>query len=142
MILIVTYHLKGTKDYHDFYEVVKTQGKWWHYLASTWLLSTTRIPQEVVDAIHPQMDPQDLLFVCELAPRYQGWLPKQAWDWINAELQQPSLFPPLVGAPQPAPSPFKLAPIPATPSVFTPVSPLGKIPSLADILGGKTSEKK
>ena len=88
MILIVTYDLRSPKDYHEFYEAVKLQGKWWHYMASTWLLSTTKTPQEVVDAIFPHMDPQDLLFVCELTNKYQGRLPKVAWDWINAELPE------------------------------------------------------
>jgi len=84
-ILIVTYDLRSPKDYHDFYEVVKQQGKWWHYMASTWLLSTHKTPQEVADAIFPYMDSQDLLFVGDLGTRYQGRLPKPAWDWIQAE---------------------------------------------------------
>jgi hypothetical protein len=88
MILIVTYDLRSPKDYHEFYETVKLQGKWWHYMASTWLLSTQKTPQEVVDAILPHMDTQDLLFVCELTNKYQGRLPKVAWDWINAELPE------------------------------------------------------
>jgi hypothetical protein len=90
MILIITYDLRSPKDYHDFYEAIKgqgTEGKWWHYMASTWLLSTSKTPQEVVDAIRPKLDPQDFLFVCELNPNYQGWLPKPAWDWLNAELR-------------------------------------------------------
>jgi hypothetical protein len=88
MILVVTYDLRSPKDYHEFYEAVKLQGKWWHYMASTWLLSTTKTPTEVVDAIFPHMDPQDLLFVCELTNKYQGRLPKVAWDWIKAELPE------------------------------------------------------
>jgi hypothetical protein len=90
MILIVTYDLKSPKDYHDFYEVLKAQadrGRWWHYMASTWLISTSKTPQQILDAIHPQMESQDLVFVCELAPNYQGWLPKEAWEWINSELR-------------------------------------------------------
>lgn len=112
MILIITYDLRSPKDYHDFYEAIKaqgTEGKWWHYMASTWILNTQKSPQEVVDAIHPLMDSQDFLFVCELSPRYQGWLPKPAWDWINSELKQPtgyeSSLNTLLGLPQPQPSP-------------------------------------
>lgn len=89
MILIITYDLKTPKDYHDFFEAIKAQGeqgKWWHYMTSTWLLSTNKTPKEVAEAIQPKMDTQDLLFVCQLAPQYQGWLPKAAWDWIAAEL--------------------------------------------------------
>jgi hypothetical protein len=91
MILIVTYDLKTPRDYHEFYEALKAQadnGKWWHYMSSTWLLSTTKTPQQIVDAVTPYFErQQDFIFVCELTPNYQGWLPKQAWDWINAELR-------------------------------------------------------
>ena len=95
MILIITYDLRTPKDYHNFYEAIKAQGeqgKWWHYMASTWLLSTTKTPQAVVDALRMHLDNQDLLFVCQLAANYQGWLPKPAWDWIYAELAPPSLY--------------------------------------------------
>lgn len=88
MILIVTYDLRSPQDYHSFYEAVKQQGKWWHYMASTWLLSTQKTPQEVVDAILPHMDMQDLLLVCELSNKYQGRLPKPAWEWIKQELPE------------------------------------------------------
>jgi hypothetical protein len=101
MILIVTYDLRTPKDYHDFYEAIKAQGeqgKWWHYMASTWLLSTSKSPSDVAEALRPHMDNQDFLFVCELAPNYQGWLPKPAWDWINAELKKPYEWNALLGA--------------------------------------------
>ncbi len=91
MILIITYDLKTPKDYHDFYEAIKaqaTEGKWWHYMASTWILSTTRTPQQVADNIRPLLEAQDFLFVCELTSNYQGWLPKPAWDWLRAEFPQ------------------------------------------------------
>jgi hypothetical protein len=91
MILIVTYDLRSPQDYHNFYEAVKQQGKWWHYMASTWLLSTQKTPQEVVDAILPHMDVQDFLLVCELSNKYQGRLPKPAWEWINQELPEHNL---------------------------------------------------
>lgn len=92
MILIVTYDLRTARDYHEFYEALKAQaenGKWWHYMASTWIISTSKTPQAVVSELRQDkyLDPADLIFVCELAPNYQGWLPKPAWDWINSELQ-------------------------------------------------------
>ena len=94
-VLIITYDLRTPKDYHDFYEAIKSQGeqgKWWHYMTSTWLLSTTKNPQQVFDAIHPHLDTQDFLLVCELSANYQGWLPKQAWDWVKSELPVPNPF--------------------------------------------------
>jgi len=85
MILIVTYDLKTRRDYGPLYAALQRQGSWWHYLTSTWLISTSNNPQQVFEAIHPFMDPQDFVFVAELGNQYQGWLPKEAWEWINAQ---------------------------------------------------------
>jgi hypothetical protein len=110
MILIVTYDLKTPRDYHDFYEAVKNQGRWWRYMASSWILATDKTPQQVCDAIQQFIDPQDSLLVCELKGNYQGRLPKQAWDWLNTELGQSTLPPEfwkniLAGGLPPAPAP-------------------------------------
>ena len=126
MILIVTYDLRSPKDYHDFYEAVKVQGKWWHYMASTWLLSTTKTPQEVADAIFPYMDAQDLLFVCELSNKYQGRLPKPAWDWINQELPEYNPFLSGFG--------FGGPPVPA--------QPINNLLTIGSLLGTPTKEKE
>src|SRR5216684_7017209 len=85
MILIVSYDLKSARDYTAFYNALRSQGTWWHYLASTWLISTGKSPEEVANAVRPQMDLQDFLLVADPGPRYQGYLPPQAWDWINTQ---------------------------------------------------------
>ncbi len=87
-ILIITYDLKSVKDYTPFYDALKDQGPWWHYMASTWLIDTTKNPQQVWEALHPHMDQRDFILVSDLGPRRQGWLPKKAWDWINSRIQQ------------------------------------------------------
>jgi hypothetical protein len=88
-ILIVTYDLKAPKDYKDFYNALKMQGPWWHYLASTWLIETNRNAQQVFEALHPHMEQQDSILVAEMAPSYPfGWLPKDAWDWVNSRVQR------------------------------------------------------
>jgi hypothetical protein len=128
MILIVTYDLRSPKDYHVFYEAVKQQGTWWHYMASTWLLSTQKTPQEVVDAILPHMDAQDLLFVCELTNKYQGRLPKPAWDWIKQELPEYSFLNALAAMSPPPPVPGSLADLLKPPKKEEPFSPFSVPP--------------
>ena len=92
MILIVSYDLKETRDYAPFYEMLKKQGtsSWWHYLSSTWLLSTTLSVKQVADNLKPYMGASDFLLVGEFGANYNGWLPREAWDWIKAQ-SQPSL---------------------------------------------------
>lgn len=154
MILIVSYDLRSPKDYHDLYEVVKQQGKWWHYMASTWLLSTDRQPQQVVDSMLPYMDAMDLLFVCELTPKYQGRLPKLAWEWIEAELKPPLALSwpfdpsPVTGVPLSdlANNPFLPPPPPPTmPDInnpWAPPVPGGKPDPFSPFLFPPTEKKK
>ena len=88
MILFVSYDLKSARDYTPFYEALKQQGSWWHYLASTWLISTDKSPTQVAEAVRPFMDSPDFLLVAEMGKLHQGYLPKSAWDWIE-EHQKP-----------------------------------------------------
>jgi hypothetical protein len=84
MIVLVTYDLKNSdRDYTPFYDQLKEQGTWWHYLKSTWLLNTTKQPGQIADALRPLMDESDNLFVTEITKNNSGWLSKKAWDWIS-----------------------------------------------------------
>jgi hypothetical protein len=137
-VLIVTYDLRTPKDYHDLFEAIKKQadsGKWWHYMTSTWLLSTSKTPQQVVEAIQQYLDNQDTLFVCELNPTYQGRLPKAAWDWIESELRHPVgyFLSQLVGPTNPAVAPTGTPPNPFFGSPGTLPDP-GTVVKLSDML--------
>jgi len=83
MIVIVSYDLKGSGNYSAFYEAIKKQGAWCHYLTSTWIISTSKTPVEVYNAICSHINEPDRLFVGTLTHGYQGWLPQDAWDWIK-----------------------------------------------------------
>jgi hypothetical protein len=85
-VLIVTYNLKGAATaYTQFYETLKNQGQWWHYLPSTWLIYTNNSPQQVAAAAKLHLQPTDHLFVGTLQDGFSGWLPKDAWEWIKAK---------------------------------------------------------
>jgi hypothetical protein len=89
MILLVTYDLKTPgRTYGPFYEALKAQGSWWHYLTTTWLLDTEHQPQEVYDALGQHLSKLDRILVIRVTNSYQGYLPKDAWDWINARTFQ------------------------------------------------------
>ncbi len=90
-VLIVSYQLKGSpSSYAQFYENLKSQGAWAHYLASTWLVSTQKSPEEVFAAIRGNLQSGDFVFVGTLQDGYNGWLPKAAWEWIKAQGLGPS----------------------------------------------------
>lgn len=85
MIHIIVYDLKGAAgSYPEFFEALKAQGSWWHYLkVSAWLVSTEKTSDKVYDALRPYLRTGDHLLVWELGKARQGWLPRAAWDWIK-----------------------------------------------------------
>lgn len=83
-ILLLTLDLKGPSgSYAPLYEAIKRQGSWWHYLNWTWLLQTVNSPDQIVAELSPHLQTADRLFVTPVTRPYQGWLPKDAWAWIN-----------------------------------------------------------
>jgi hypothetical protein len=87
VIVLVTYDLRGQRDYASFYATLGQQGPWWHYVSSTWLLSTERSPEEVAESLRSHLDPNDSILVTEMArgARYAGILPEPAWQWIEEQ---------------------------------------------------------
>lgn len=88
---IITFNKGGITDtfnYNKFHDsLVSTKGiiSWWHYLESSyivivdWNISATNISNVVRDLM-----PNKLFIVIELnLENHNGWLPKEAWDWIN-----------------------------------------------------------
>jgi hypothetical protein len=116
MILIVSYDLSAATDHSRFFESLKQQGVWWHYLTSTWLIATRKSPREVFQAIEPFMDRADRLLIFEVGKTYNGWLPKKAWEWIDQQQgfdAVRSLLPPTATPVHPTPPP----PVSPAPSI-------------------------
>lgn len=85
MILLITYDLKKPgKDYTALHNVIKTAPKWWHYLESTWIIQTYESVDIWNSRLTKVLDQNDHLLIIDItkSPR-QGWLPKEAWDWIR-----------------------------------------------------------
>lgn len=84
MIILVSYDLrKPGKDYGGLYEQLKITGAWWHHLDSTWLVQTTETPNQLYNRLRVHLDGNDFILLCEITRNYTGWLPKQAWDWLQ-----------------------------------------------------------
>jgi len=92
MILVVSYDFKTVMDRTPFYDALKAQGAWWHYLASTWLISTEKTPEQVVLTLQVHLSSHDFLLVTIMGEQFQGLLPKEAWDWINTQTAASRLF--------------------------------------------------
>ncbi len=84
MIYAINYDLKRPgQNYEALYDAIKKCGAWWHYLDSTWLVDTSLTATGVWERIDPHVDKNDSFLIVGITRDYQGWLPKEAWDWID-----------------------------------------------------------
>lgn len=87
MVYVVSYDLrKPNRDYTSLYEELKKSSWWWHYLESTWLISTTESATQVYSRLVKTIDRDDRLLIIEAGRDRQGWLPKEAWEWISQHI--------------------------------------------------------
>jgi hypothetical protein len=86
----INYDLKAPgRDYTGLYEEIKKSGQWWHYLESTWLVATSETPTQIWNRCAKHIDKNDYLLIIEVRNYVQGWLPQDAWDWINQNVPSP-----------------------------------------------------
>ena len=87
MVLIINYALRNPyKDYSPFFNAIKTNCvEWWHFLDSTFIVSTPKSAQEFAVLLYPFMEATDSVLVSRLHNDNQGWLPGAAWDWLNTK---------------------------------------------------------
>lgn len=87
MIYMISYDLNSPgQKYEELYEKIKEIGSWWHYLDSTWLVSTSLSASEIYSKIKSPLDNGDHILVFSLGKDYQGYLPQKAWDWIKENI--------------------------------------------------------
>lgn len=82
-VYCVSYDLnKAGQNYDALYEQLKSSPGWWHHLDSTWLISTPETAEQLSNRVLQHLDKNDTLLVIRVAKPYQGWLTKEAWQWI------------------------------------------------------------
>jgi hypothetical protein len=85
-VLLITHRLSEDKDYSSFYEVIKGNcAEWWHYFDTTWIVTTSYTANDFSQLLLAHIDQEDRLLVIQVRKNYQGWLEKDAWDWLNSK---------------------------------------------------------
>jgi hypothetical protein len=85
-LLLITFALRNPKrDYSQFFVTLRGNAlQWWHYIEQTCLVTTFNDVEKYTMLLVPYIEPTDSLLVVKITPQqYQGWLPRDAWDWIN-----------------------------------------------------------
>lgn len=86
MIYSINYDLNSPgQDYKELHKAIKNLGTWWHYLDSTWLVSTSKNADQIWERLKPHTDKNDYVLVVGITQDRAGWLPKEAWDWIREQ---------------------------------------------------------
>lgn len=87
-VLLVTYTLRNRqRDYTSLFEAIKNNSnEWWHFLVDSWIVSTHHSPETYAQLLYPHIEQADSFLVVRLTRHYQGWLPKEAWDWLNRQI--------------------------------------------------------
>lgn len=77
----------GSEAFHNKLTNATGIETWWHYLESTYILIVKEnILASDISQYIQQIAPNCHFFTCELnMTNHNGWLPKDAWNWINEE---------------------------------------------------------
>ena len=86
--LLITYDLnRPGQDYEGLFDEIKSLGAWWHYLDSLWIVDTNLTVNSAADRIRARVDTSDHFLVLDVTgDASQGWLPQEAWNWINTHV--------------------------------------------------------
>jgi hypothetical protein len=85
-VLLVTYTLRNKfKSYDPLFEAIKANStRWFHYIDSAWVVETILTADQFAHKLYPFIEQPDYLLVVRIINDHQGWLPKEAWDWLNS----------------------------------------------------------
>jgi len=86
-LYILTFDRSDDFDYNRLHEFIKNDyqyiNDWWHYIKSSYILVSPYSADVVANRII-QIIPNQHFLVMKLNPSdHQGWLTKDAWEWIN-----------------------------------------------------------
>lgn len=84
MIFMVAANLNDEDhDYAGFHQDVQALGPWFHYLKGVWLVDTQILVADISARLQVHITKVDYFLVMRVTNPHQGWLPPDAWKWIN-----------------------------------------------------------
>ena len=85
---VVTYDLRAVAsfNYTPFFLELQQSIDWWHFLTNTWLLVRSEPLSQLQTRLTALISNQDSLLILSAEGPTGGYLPQQAWDWINSRL--------------------------------------------------------
>lgn len=76
------------QDYGPLIEKLKSYGRWWHCLDSTWFVVASLTPTQLRDALKPLIDKNDELLVLDATGDAAAWqgFDENCSDWLKKNL--------------------------------------------------------
>lgn len=85
---LITYDLRAPgRDYAPVYEYIKSLGKWWHNIESTWIVVSDLSTVDIRDGLGAIVDGNDKVVVLTLAgPAAWRGLSESGSAWLKSNL--------------------------------------------------------
>ena len=66
-------------------------GSWWRYFGDVWIVDTEMTVDEMTAVLLNFLHPKDDLLIIGIQAPYQGWLPEDAWEWLDQRSKKQEL---------------------------------------------------
>jgi hypothetical protein len=84
---IVCFSLNGPADaYDDFFETIRQSDEWLSYIPGVVIVRSRRTLVSLATELRQKIRTGDRLLVMPAKGPADGWMPKDAWEWMNARL--------------------------------------------------------
>ena len=91
MVYLVSYKMDSLPidlvfNYRGIVDELQKSNGWAHHIDNTWLIYTQESIEDLYNRlrVHFRTNERILIIPVDLARGYQGWLPQEAWDWIES----------------------------------------------------------
>jgi hypothetical protein len=87
---LVSYDLNAAQDGFNYLPLMlelQASLDWWHYLVNTWIVMRKETLVDFSNILLSKLHSKDRLLVLPAKGPGLGWLPKEAWEWINKNLK-------------------------------------------------------
>ena len=77
--------------FHNYINSMYANGSiadWWHYTDNVYIVATTHTANELYNITFPGVPRRYLLVIEVNQNNAQGWLPKEAWTWLQKYQQK------------------------------------------------------
>ena len=75
----------------DIEEEIVKFGSWWRYFGDVWIVDTEMTVDEMTQTLVNHLDQKDDLLIIGIQGPYQGWLPEDAWKWLDNAVRDQKL---------------------------------------------------